>query len=122
MNAFAPKEAGLATLVAEYRASAAAHGVATEQGNHRRANQQYDRLTAVYGELRSRGAGAQRALLPLLDDIDPHVQAWAAAHALEFAPDRGEPVLKRLASGSGVVSFNASMTLEEWKNGSLHFP
>ncbi len=68
-------------------------------------------------------ADRQAALLPLLDDINAHARAWSAAHALEFAPERGEAVLNRLASGSpSLVRLNAEMTLSEWKKGSLAFP
>jgi hypothetical protein len=110
------------TLLAEYRASAVAHGIATEEGDHRKANRHHDAIAKIYGELRHRGDEARRVLLVLLDDINPHVRAWAAAHALDFAPDRGEPVLRRLASGQDVVGLNADMTLQEWQKGSLHFP
>ena len=110
------------TLVAAYRAAAVANGRATEESDHRTANRQHDIVAAIYRELRKRGDSAQRELLALLDDINPHVRAWAAAHALEFAPDRGEPVLRRLANGAGVVGLNAEMTLREWTKGSLTFP
>jgi hypothetical protein len=111
------------TLVRVYREAAMAHGVATEQGNYRVANRQHDVLAEVYRELRSRGRDSQMELLRLLDDINVHVRAWVAAHALEFAPDRGEAVLKRLASGApSAVRLNAEMTLSEWKKGSLAFP
>jgi hypothetical protein len=115
--------ADVETLVRVYREAAVAHGVATEHGNYRAANRQHDVLAEVYRELRNRGRDSQVELLPLLDDIDAHVRAWVAAHALEFAPDRGEAVLKRLASGEpSVIRLNAEMTLSEWKKGSLAFP
>lgn len=109
-------------LVAAYRKSAAEHGAATEQGDHRTANRRHDLVADVYRELRRRGIDAQRELLQLLDDIDVYVRAWTAAHALEFAPDRGEPVLKVLATKGGVVGLNARLTLQEWAKGSLTFP
>jgi hypothetical protein len=115
--------ASVEALVETYRESAVAHGQATEKGNHRTANRNHDVIAAVYRELRRRGRDAQEALLPLLDDINPHVRACSAAHALEFARDRGEVVLKRLASGPpSAVRLNAEMTLSEWHKGSLSFP
>lgn len=111
-----------ATLIARYRTAAAAHGAATESGDYRTANRNHDLLAQIYSELRIRGAEAQHQLLTFLDDIDPHVRAWAAAHALEFAAQRGEQVLRRLAADRGVVGLNAEMTLQEWSKGSLHFP
>ena len=49
-------------------------------------------IAAVYRELRRRGPDDQGALLELLQHDDAGVRLWAAAHALEFAPERGEPV------------------------------
>ena len=76
----------------------------------------------VYRELRARGAEAQSALLPLLDHENDAVKCWAASHALEFAPERGEPVLTRLARGRLALAFSARQTLREWRNGNLSFP
>ena len=109
-------------LVAAYRAAAVAHGRATNDGDHRAANRHHDIVAAIYRELRKRGDSARRELLPLLDDIDPYVRAWAAAHALDFAPDRGERVLRRLAESPGAIGLSAEMTLREWAKGSLTFP
>jgi len=117
---FLTKDVG--TLIATYRASAIAHGESTEGGNHRKANRHHDMIASVYRELRGRGDEDRLALLPLLDDINPYVRAWAAAHALEFAPDRGETVLRRLAAIPGLVGLNAEMTLDEWEKGLLQFP
>ena len=110
------------TLVVAYREAALGHGLGTESGDYRRANRHHDTVAALYRDLRRRGPEAQRELLPLLDDISPYVRAWAAAHALDFAPDRGEPVLQRLAVVSGVFRLTAEATLKEWRNGSLSFP
>lgn len=116
------EKADIATLVSAYRSSAADHGAATENGDYPQANRHHDMIAKIYRELRRRGDEVRSALLPLLDDFNPHVRAWAASHALEFAPERGERVLQRLAGVAGVVGLNAETTLREWKNGSLHFP
>jgi hypothetical protein len=68
-----------------------AHGQATLDGDLDVANENADRIAAIYRELRRRGA--ESVLLTLLNSRDEGVLAWAAAHALEFAPERGEPVL-----------------------------
>ena len=112
----------IATLVAAYRTAAVEQGAATESGDYRKANRHHDVIAVVYRELRRRGRDAQCQLLPLLDDMDVHVRAWAAAHALEFAPERGESVLRRLAARAGAVGLNAQMTLTEWSKGALTFP
>lgn len=116
------KQADVAALITMYREAALRHGVATEQGNLRRANRHHGEIANIYRELRSRGDHARAALLPLLDDIEEHVRAWVAAHALEFAPERGLKILQRLAQRPALAGFNAAMTLEEWRSGSLRFP
>jgi hypothetical protein len=77
--------------VSAYVEASAAHGRATVEGDSKSANDAHDRLAAVYRELRDEGQ--RERLLPLLNHADVAVRAWAAAHALEFAPDQGERVL-----------------------------
>jgi len=109
-------------LIKRYVAAASGHRRATEEGNPRKANEQHDILAAAYRELRKRGLAAQRKLLPLLVHADVGVRIWAAAHALEFSPRDGEPVLVAIARLSGPIGFSAEMTLKEWRKGRLEFP
>ena len=77
----------------------------------------------MYRELRRRGAKAQRQLAPLLAHRDAYVRAWAAAHALEFAPKAGEEALRDLADKDpGLAGLDAKITLREWLAGRLRFP
>ncbi len=88
-----------------------------------RQNRAADCLAAVYRELRRRGPDAQAALLPLVTDPNPGVRLWAAVHALEFDPARGEPVVAEAArSDPSLRGFSAQITLREWKAGRLRFP
>ena len=112
------RTAELHELVAAYRDAARTHGERLESGSVRKCNRAADLLAAIYAELRFRGIEAQRALLALLTDPAPGVRGWAAAHALEFAPDVGEPVLIELSKLEGLVGFSA----EEWRKGRLKFP
>jgi hypothetical protein len=113
----------VASLVKRYTESSAAHGRATEAGDHVAANLAHDALAEVYRELRRRGADAQRALILLLEHTDVGVRAWAGAHALEFCPEQGERVLMRVAQiPRSLISFSAEMTLRQWHDGKLRFP
>jgi hypothetical protein len=107
-------------LVERYVNAAAAHARASEQGDYVVANPQHEIVATIYRELRERRE--REALLPLLQADDPAVRAWAASHALEFAPAAGEPVLRELSTASGLVGFNAQMTLDTWCSGDLTFP
>lgn len=115
-------EATVDELVSIYAEAAAAHGRASADGDHVTANAEHDRLADAYRELRHRGADAQRPLLALLDHRDPGVRSWAGAHALEFSPEDGERTLEELAASGGVAGFNAEMTLDTWRQGTLRFP
>ena len=106
-------------LVARYAEAAKVHGEATVTGSHP-ANNEADLIAAAYRELRRRGS--ESALLVLLESKDDGVTAWAGAHALEFAPEQGEPVLAKLAESPGLLGFGAQITLREWRAGRLTFP
>lgn len=111
-------------LVGRYREAARAHGAAEMTRKAvRAANREADTIAAVYRELRRRDA--RSVLLVLLDDPDPSVRSWAGAHALDFAPSEGEPVLEALSredTGPLGKGFDAQMTLQEWRAGRLRFP
>lgn len=82
-----------------------------------------DCIATIYRELRSRGLASQRRLVTLLTHPHPGVRSWAAAHALEFDPTAGEPVLVELTETDlPLHAFGAKMTLREWRAGRLRFP
>ena len=108
-------------LIEKYAQAASANREAIAAGDSVKANQAHDVVAAVYRHLREHGE--QRQLLPLLEHSDPGVVGWAAAHALEFAPQEGERALTDLASRErGIIGFDAEMTLSEWRKGKLRFP
>jgi hypothetical protein len=108
-------------LVAEYEAAAHSHGVATENGDYKIANKNADVVAKIYAELRSRGE--RELLLSLLVHESQGVRCWAGAHALDFAPQQGEPVLAVLAEDQrSLMAMSARVTLEEWRKGELKFP
>ncbi len=113
-------QADIEALVAEYASAALAHRNASREGKHKNANRAHERLSAVVRELRARGSEAQSVLLRLLDDERIQVRGWAAAHALDCAPERASRVLEEIASGpSSLEAFSASMVLKQWRNGTL---
>jgi len=109
-------------IVDVYAAAAAHHYGAMQHGDQQGAKLAFDAVAAAYRELRARGIDAQRALLPLLMHENPAVRLAAGAHALEFAPEAGEPALVELAAEDETsVAFDAEMTLEVWREGELRF-
>jgi hypothetical protein len=107
----------IADLLALYEKSAIEHRRAS---NSIAANKAADVVAAVYRELRRRGE--QALLLPLVRSPRPEVRSWAAAHALEFAPEQGVPVLEDLSNEPRSLGFSAKMTLKVWREGNLRFP
>lgn len=107
-------------LVTYYSDAARAHGEATFVGNPKAANKAADIVAAIYRELRTRRA--QQFLVPLLYSNEPYVRNWAAAHALEFAPEQAEPVLEAFVGSRGFLAIDARMTLKLWREGKLNFP
>ena len=105
-------------LVARYAEAARVHGEATVTGSHP-ANNEADLIAAAYRELRRRGS---ELCAPRPAGETEGVTAWAGAHALEFAPEQGEPVLAKLAESPGLLGFGAQITLREWRAGRLTFP
>jgi hypothetical protein len=107
--------------VSAYAEAAVGHGRATVAGDSNSANEAYDRLAAIYRELREEGQ--RERLLSLLHHAVVAVRTWAAAHALEFAPDEGERVLTEIAAtDQGILGLDAEQTLSVWRNGELSFP
>lgn len=108
------------SLIDQYKNAAFLHGLYYDSN---KINEQHAKICAIYQELRRRGGNQQHQLLALLDDPMASVRCWAAAHALEFSPERGAPVLEELAkSEKSLAGFNAEMTLKEWRKGTLKFP
>jgi hypothetical protein len=117
------RKASVDELLGAYRSAAKKHHAADLVGDWRTGNPQATIVFAIYREIRRRGIVAQNALLSLIDDEDFGVRGWASAHALEFAPDRGVPVLEELAkTAPWPENADAEMTLELWRKGELEFP
>jgi hypothetical protein len=107
-------------LVSEYAHAAVDYDRALNAADSRSANRAQDRLVGAYRELRSRTAAT--SLLPLLQSEDEVVRSFVASHALEFAPEQGEPVLLWLAARPGPNQTAAKYTLKAWREGTLRFP
>jgi hypothetical protein len=116
------RAANVSDLVQIYAEAAAEHRLASQEGDYKTANRQHDIVAGVYRELRRRGTDAQRAILKLLDHPNLGVRGWAAAHALEFEPDRGIEVLEELKADNSLVGLSAKYALLEFESGKLRFP
>lgn len=120
MKAVRLKSLSTGQLVERYRELSARHGHATEAGNYKAANRDFDVIVAINKELHARGPEAHQQLLSLLNDQEPGTRCWAATDVLAFAPQEGERVLAELAKmPKSLVGFTAEMTLQQWKAGAF---
>ncbi|MCY1036088.1 DUF2019 domain-containing protein [Corallococcus sp. BB11-1] len=103
-------------LVEAFRQVSAKHGHLLDARKTRAANKEFERVSAIETELKSRGAEARERMLRLLDDPEPGTRFWAASVALEYAPLEGTRVLAELAMiPLSMVGLSAAMTLETWR-------
>ncbi len=105
-------------LIHQYREAAEKTGNA----DPKEANKGALKLVELYREL-SKTSEGQKEITTLLSDKNPYVRSWAAAHTLQWDPDRARPVLEALRDSkeSLPVSFDAEMTLKEFDAGRLKF-
>jgi hypothetical protein len=89
----------------------------------RRATRKANRLAdaqRLYLQTLATTADGRRHIDSFLDDDDPGVRAWAAAHALFWNEPKARRVLERLeASDTFPDNFNAEMTLRQFDAGRL---
>jgi hypothetical protein len=103
-------------LIERYRRAAVGHA----DPNPKKANKWHDELHVCYKALRETEEGRQ-SIISLMNDVERSVRCWAAAHSLQWEPDRARRVLEDLRDSSGPYSLSAEMTLAEYDKGRLTF-
>lgn len=89
--------------------------------DHKRGNKAFDRLMLAAKEIRLTDPdGGEKFFTSLLSHEMPHVVSKAAFCLIPLNPTLARRTYEQLAKGPpGEVSFNAEMTLKEWKAGRL---
>ena len=105
-----------------YAQAAAEHGLATDRGEHEKANAAHDTLMRALAALRESSDKGRLTLMGLLEHRDPHVRCWAATHLLPLDEDAATRALGALASEPPFVGVDAKMVLREWRAGRLKVP
>jgi hypothetical protein len=106
-------------LIAEYTKSAIEHGLGTENGNSKRTNRAYDKIHRCYQSLKNFGDLGSQAITNLMEHENDSVKCWSAYHSLLYHRQKAVETLEDLAKKDGIIAFNAEMTLELWKKGTL---
>lgn len=92
---------------------------ALEQGNARIANKYYNEIYDIVEVMRK--DNKMECLKPLLEYDDDSVKLLTAFYLLPIYTDESESVLEELSQNGGELSFEAGLTLSEWKKGNLKF-
>ena len=79
-------------------------------------------MATAWRELHNQGIAGRDAFKKLLADESRYVRGWVAAQLLSEGDRDAVPVLNELARGQGIDSFNAQMTLKEWRAKRLSSP
>jgi uncharacterized protein DUF2019 len=110
------RDATVDELARKYRDTTVAAAAAA--GSPRRANRLFDENRGYARELQ-RTEDGRAVIEEMLDDPEVAVRMKAAAHVLTWAPHRAEPVLEELAAGGTNRTFEAKMTLREYRAGRM---
>jgi hypothetical protein len=105
-------------LAARYVAAAQDHARAKIQ-DARAANAAQALLIRAFHALRDIGDAGWASIRALTSHPDPEVRLWAATHLLQVAPGPACAALEELEALNGLVGFEASIVLEEWRAGRL---
>jgi hypothetical protein len=107
----------LDTLVAEFSSSVAAQTGAIEKGDADAAKRFAKKYVSAFNAIRDFGDAGRDALVPLLKSERSDVRAMTASFLLRHCTAEALIVLEDLASGSGLVSFEAREAIKRWEEG-----
>jgi uncharacterized protein DUF2019 len=110
-------ETRLQELLKSYQKAAEGTGAGVDPEQN---NQNVDKLHECYKQLKMTKEGRE-AIMSLINDPNPFVRCWAAAHSLQWIPAIARSALEALRDSNGPGSFDAKWTLIEFDNGDLSF-
>lgn len=93
------------------------YGEAIRNGKSKIANRNFDILADIAKYLRKNNSLYELSIFYTHPDIS--LRSWAATYLLPVYEKESIKVLKEVAKMDGIESFNAEMTIKEWKNGNL---
>ncbi|WP_291529129.1 DUF2019 domain-containing protein [Bacteroides sp. UBA939] len=105
------------TALEKFEEAASKHAEATEQGDYKTANRCYAIIVKAIAFLKEQNEMHQ--LLKSLNHNSVGVRIWAATYLLAVEEREGIRVLEQIAKGTGICTFTAKTTLNEWKKGNL---
>ena len=101
-----------------FQDAAIKHAEATEQGDYKIANKNYDTIAKTIEFLKQHNAIC--SLLEYLNHNSIGVKIWAATYLLPTNEKEATQVLEQIIREKGIQSFDAKMVLSEWGKGNLN--
>ncbi len=93
------------------------HADATEQGDYKTANKNYAIIVKAIEFLKEQNK--RKDLSEFLNHNSIGVRMWAATYLLPVIESEALQVLKKISEEKGIHSFDAEVTISEWKKGNL---
>lgn len=100
-----------------FEEAASKHAEATEQGDYKTGNKCYAVIAKVITFLKEQNE--IQKLSEFLNHNSVGVRMWAATYLLPVLESEGIRILEQIAGATGIHSFTAKTTLNEWRKGNL---
>ncbi len=107
----------LRRLLHRFAATASAHYQVLEEMNEERASIYAHMIDGLYRSIIGTGEIGSRALLELIDDMNPVVAGMAAVYSIRYDTKRCLATLERVSQVPGLLGFRARMAIERWESG-----
>lgn len=104
-------------LLIEFENAAIKYSRASESGNSKIVNENYNKMMTIVKKLLE--TDSVEYLNTLLNSDSIGCRVWVAYYLLPISEKCSKSVLKEISKMSGMLAFDAKMTLQEWKNGNL---
>lgn len=101
----------------QFEAAAIKYAEATEKGNSKVVNRNFSIITKIIQFLKNENGLSNLSIF--LNHSSTGVRLWAATYLLLIEENEAIKVLQQISSQKGILSFDAQMTLSEWKKGNL---
>ena len=105
------------TAVDQFVEAAGKHAEATETGDYKTGNKQYNLIVKAVSFLKE--DNTLNKLESLLIHPSVGVRLWSATYLLPLNEEEASKALKKIINGNDIHSFTAKTTLEEWGKGNL---
>jgi len=113
------KIADIQTALEFFQKAATSQAKATEQGDYKTANKNYNEILKAIAFLKNKSA--INTLSKLLSNPSIGVRLWAARFLLQINETESIKILTEIANTESIHSLSAETTIEEWLRGTLEF-